>query len=79
MTARRMTEQEHKQGYAACDCGVFAFVWRSELLRWLPKGYHGELCQDCQIWTCSLAKLREAEEKKRQAQLRDTALMDKSE
>lgn len=68
MTARRMTEQEHQQGYGVCDCGLFAFVWRAELLRWMPKDYHGELCHDCGSWMCSLAKLRAAEATKRRMQ-----------
>ncbi|SRR6266496_650327 len=44
MEARRITAEEHAQGYAICGCEKFAFVWRAELLRWLPTDYHGELC-----------------------------------
>ncbi len=66
-----MTDEEHGQGYAICECGKFAFVWRAELLRWIPSGYHGELCQECQTWTCSIEKLRIAEENKRNGQLPD--------
>ena len=51
---RQMTTAEHQQGYAICECGKFAFVFRAELLRYKPKDYHGELCPDCDQWTCSL-------------------------
>lgn len=37
--------------YAICGCEKFAFVWRSELLQWMPPGYHGELCEECCTWT----------------------------
>lgn len=32
MTPRRMTEQEHKQGYVILDCGCCVWVWRSSVL-----------------------------------------------
>ena len=67
----RMTAEEQQQGYAICDCGKFAFVWRTELLRWMPTGYHGELCEECGTWTCSVEKLRIAEENKRRGELPD--------
>lgn len=51
---RKMTSSEQERGYAVCDCGKFAFVFRAELLRFKPKDYHGELCPDCNQWTCSL-------------------------
>ena len=69
MIARRMTQEEQNQGYAICGCEKFAFLWRSELLRWMPSGYHGELCQECSTWTCSLEKIRLAEENKRNGEL----------
>ena len=68
---RKMTVQEQQQGYAICDCGKYAFVWRAEWLRWMPPGYHGELCEECNTWTCSVEKLRIAEENKRRGQLPD--------
>jgi hypothetical protein len=71
MEARRMTSEEHAQGYAICGCEMFAFVWRAELLRWMPPGYHGELCPECQAWTCSVAKLRAAEDAKWRGELPD--------
>ena len=69
--AGRMTLEEQQQGYAICDCGKFAFVWRAELLRWMPTGYHGELCEECGTWTCSVEKLRTAEENKSRGELPD--------
>ena len=68
---RKMTAQEQQQGYAICGCEKFAFVWRTELLRWMPAGYHGELCEECGTWTCSVEKLRIAEENKRRGELPD--------
>jgi len=69
--AQKATAQEHEQGYAICGCEKYAFVWRAELLRWMPSGYHGELCPECQTWTCSVEKLRMAEENKRKGELPD--------
>jgi hypothetical protein len=66
-----MTAEEHAQGYAICGCEKFAFVWRTELLRWMPPGYHGELCHECQTWTCSVEKLRMAEDAKHRGELPD--------
>jgi hypothetical protein len=39
-----MRGSEQEQGYAACNCGKFAFVFRAELLCFKPKDYPGELC-----------------------------------
>ena len=69
--SRKMTSQEQQQGYAICGCEKFAFVWRAELLRWIPPEYHGELCEECGTWTCSVEKLRIAEENKRRGELPD--------
>lgn len=69
MSLRPMTAEEQKQGYAICDCGMFAFVWRSELLRWMPADYHGELCEECGTWTCAVEKLRLAEESRQRGEV----------
>jgi hypothetical protein len=69
--SRKMTAQEQQQGYAICGCEKFAFVWRAELLRWMPPGYHGELCEECSTWTCSVEKLRIAEQNKQRGELPD--------
>jgi len=69
MEAQRMTPEEHARGYGICGCEKFAFVWRAELLRWMPADYHGELCPECQTWTCSVEKIRMAEDAKRTGQL----------
>jgi hypothetical protein len=37
----------------------------------MPPGYHGELCEECGTWTCSVEKVRIAEENKRQGKLPD--------
>jgi hypothetical protein len=66
-----MTAQEQQQGYAICGGEKFAFVWRAELLRWMPAGYHGEPCEECGAWMCSVEKLRIAEENKRPGELPD--------
>jgi len=76
METRRATAEEQAQGYSICGCEKYAFVWRAELLRWMPSGYHGELCPDCQAWTCSVEKLRIAEENKRTGQLPDRRFKD---
>jgi hypothetical protein len=77
MEARRMTPEEQDRGYAICGCEKFAFVWRAELLRWMPPGYHGELCPECQIWTCSVEKIRMAEDAKRRVDLPDRTHQDR--
>lgn len=56
---RRMTVEEHAQGFMVCACGKFAHVFRAETLRRLPKEYSGELCTECGQWTCSVEKLKE--------------------
>ena len=64
LDARRMTVEEQQQGYAICSCHKFAFVWRAGLLRRMPPGYHGEFCEECGTWTCSMEKLKIAEDNK---------------
>ena len=59
-----MTSEEHAQGYAICGCEKYAFVWKAAWLRWMPSDYHGELCQECGAWMCSVEKLRRAEDAK---------------
>ena len=66
MSPRPMTPEEHRQGYAICGCEKFAFVWRTSLLRYMPEDYHGELCEECSTWTCSVEKLNLAEAKMRE-------------
>jgi len=58
--ARRMTLAEHADGFSVCPCGKYAHVFRAEVLARLPVGYSGELCPECQLWMCSVDKLREA-------------------
>lgn len=60
MEGRRLTAREMKQGFVVCECGKFAHVLRPDILRKLPKGYHGELCPECNLFMCSVEKLREA-------------------
>ena len=45
--ARPVTPEEFERGYAVCDCGKFAHVFRASTLSKLPKGYNGELCKEC--------------------------------
>jgi len=71
MNSRHMTPEEQHQGYAICGCEKFAFVWKAELLRWMPAGYQGELCAECATWTCSVEKLRIAEENRRRGEVPD--------
>lgn len=61
MSPRSMTQQEHEQGYVICDCGRYTHIWRANLLRRLPRDYHGELCAQCDAWMCDLQKLHQAE------------------
>lgn len=46
--------------FVLCECKKFAHVVSAEVLRRLPQGYHGERCQECNLWMCSVEKLREA-------------------
>lgn len=62
-----MTAEEHARGYVICECERFAYVWRSELLRWKPDDYHGECCEDCGQWTCSLEVVQDCERKMKRA------------
>lgn len=57
---RRMTGAEHAQGFYVCECGKFAHVFRASVVAKLPRGYSGELCPECNLWMCSVEKLREA-------------------
>jgi len=58
VVARRMTPEEHAQGYMICDCGTFAYVFRASVLAELPQGYHGERCPECNLWLVAADKLR---------------------
>ena len=58
--AARQLTNEHRQGYTVCDCGEFAYVFDSKVLRRLPCDYSGELCQRCRLWMCRVKALREA-------------------
>ena len=60
MAIRQMTAKEKEQGFAVCDCGKFAHIFRAEVVRKLPKNYCGELCPECNLWMCSVEKLKEA-------------------
>lgn len=46
------------QGYTVCGCGKYAHVYRASTLRRLPKGYNGELCEECSCWMVAVEKLR---------------------
>jgi len=58
--AGRVTSEDLERGFVVCGCGKFAHVMKAEVLRKLPRDYHGELCAQCQCWMCSVEKLREA-------------------
>lgn len=45
------------QGYTVCGCGKYAHVYRASTLRRLPKGYNGELCEECSCWMVAVEKL----------------------
>ena len=48
MSARILSQLDYKRGFIICDdCCERAYVFNSERLRELPKGYCGELCPDC--------------------------------
>lgn len=53
---RQMTQKEHEQGFAECECGK-VHIFRSSVLKRLPKDYKGELCQDCNLWMCDKNKI----------------------
>lgn len=55
--ARKVTKGEHDLGYAICGCGKYAHVFKAAALQRLPKGYDGELCQECSCWMVSIEKL----------------------
>jgi hypothetical protein len=45
--ARPVAPEEFEQGYAICNCGKYAYVFRAATLARLPKGYNGDLCKEC--------------------------------
>lgn len=55
--ARPVTPEEFEQGYAVCDCGKFAHVFRASTLAKLPKDYNGELCKECSCLMVAVEKL----------------------
>lgn len=55
--AKLVTNEDHGRGYVVCGCGKFAHVFRAAVLKQLPKGYDGELCQECSCWMVSVEKL----------------------
>lgn len=55
--ARPVTPEEFEQGYAVCGCGKYAHVFRAATLAKLPKGYNGELCQECSCLMVAVEKL----------------------
>ena len=55
--ARPVTPEEFEQGYAICNCGKYAHVFRSAPLARLPKGYNGELCKECSCLMVAVEKL----------------------
>ena len=55
---RPLTAEEHRQGYAVCECGKFCHVFRAAVLKRLPKDYHGELCPECHLWMCAVDKIQ---------------------
>lgn len=56
---RRMTPEEHEQGWYPYGCGVHAHVFRADVLRKLPPGYSGEFCTTCDAWVVPIAMLIE--------------------
>lgn len=58
---RKMTKEEHAQGYMICECGKYAFVFRASVLLRLPVGYDGEICPDCRLWMVAIDKLKAGE------------------
>ncbi len=72
-----MTPAEHAQGSTICGWEKYAFVWRGQLLRWMRPDYDGVLYPECQTWTCSVEKIRMAEDAKRRGELPDRTYGDK--
>lgn len=55
--ARQVTPEELELGYAICNCGKYAHVFRASTLARLPKDYNGELCKECSCWMVAVDKL----------------------
>ena len=56
--ARPVTPEEFEQGYAVCNCGKYAHVFRAATLAKLPKEYNGELCKECSCLMVAVEMLR---------------------
>lgn len=54
-----LTKEDVQRGYYVCKCGKYAYVMSSSVAARLGD-YSGELCAECGMWMCSVAKLREA-------------------
>ena len=55
-----MTKTELAQGWAVCDCGRYAHVFRNTVLRRIDMehpDYLGEMCKECGSWMCAIDKL----------------------
>lgn len=45
-------------GFEVCECKKFAFIYLLDILRLLPREYHGELCTQCGLWVCNIRYLK---------------------
>jgi len=57
MGVKQLTPEEIKQGYAVCECGKYAHVFKAAVLKQLPDDYHGEICPDCNLFMVAVDKL----------------------
>jgi hypothetical protein len=48
-SAFRVSKKEIAKGYIVCPCGKYAHVTDHRVLHYLPKGYCGEVCQECNM------------------------------
>jgi len=46
-----------EKGYEICECGIYAYIYATEILERLPPGYTGELCPQCGLWVCAVRHL----------------------
>ncbi len=57
--ARRMSFEEHEQGWFALACGCHAFVWRYEVAKTIPLGTY-EYCDKCGLQGVKIEMLEKA-------------------
>ena len=60
---KKLDLDDIKLGYVVCGCDKYAFIFTANITAKLPKGYDGELCQECNMWVCSVEVLKNAMEK----------------